>query len=824
MSTEISKVEPAGKVMPVEVGATLFNPSVHDDLFALSARLQRLTRPLHDQPGVVVSLRSALYHDPEHVEETAPLRDAPGHFNIGEQTLSINIDRVIDFVGGEKFPSVSDLNSPDRFLETHPIMMGVVAHELAHARWTHHQGIPEGYSFMSESERLTPGNIPGVFSAILDEMNRRGTAGGFTRDDLVAGAPRDRAHKAVMRTGHVSQLVDSLDEGRIERLIQDGGPRMVFSKPWRKAARLAAAHLVTRGFASLASGDTNLPDAVVALNVLSIIHGRTLSGSLDMTDDTIIGIVDTCSQAIDDHANPGMEGLARRVKIVEEGGELPSDVVKRIIRRAVFSNDHDDPTTLIQCALDMIDAIQPPPPEPEEPESSNSDSDDNSDDSDESSDDEQESKPQSGKGKGKPEKPEPEGEEPAEPEDGDGEDGDGEPEDGEPEKGDGDGEPEESEGGGSGQPDGEPEEGDGAGSPQPGESGETETPSEFLETLADLVNDFDKQASEVAEAQRVNSERDDSEKGKGKGYGSVLHRNPNAPRVWEQRPPNGKDQVLYHAARSWMERVMSPTVVETQRYGWMPESDSEFDVDSYVYDELAGNVGDERGDWRRREWAVKPAPPMKIAIMLDCSGSMSDHVEAAASVAWALQAAASDIPGSQVCSVAYGDEAGITLEPGRLPPRELAIMNANSGTENWASAVKLVNERLLLDDAILDDLADPSGDSKSNALLIVVSDFYYGGIADDGEYQRVHVARDLARWRDAGFKVVVVGPIDAKTIHAMYDGDETPSPSHQYFGGIMASGLENRGVTKDVVRRAFAGLDSVTGTRPEDMAREFDAL
>lgn len=734
-----------------------FEPGVHDDLFALSARAQSLTRDLHGRTDVVVQLKSDLYHDPEHVDETRATHFAPGHFNVAERVLVVNLDDVCDFepdhgAAPERFLRLSDFNSPRTLVENHPVLAGVLAHELAHARWTGYLGSPEGYAFMSPAEQMRIENLPGIAHDIVRALHERRPDLDIRPEDLVRkpSDKRDEARqaRAVATFSEVNEVVTALEEARIERLIQDGGPGMVYSKPWRDAVKSSASHLVVEGFRKLADEGTS--DRFTALRAMGIVYGRTVSGVLNPFDATVADIIAECARVIDEIAP------------TPDDPDVPtaSERAMRIVRDATYLNSHEDSRPIIDCAIDLLDLLVPPPS--------------GGDGEGEQGEDEQEQESE-GSGGGKS-------------------DGDGEP-----------GESDESEGDADGEGD--------APSPTGAFTGRIpETSGDFAESLEESGEDLAASAAEArAETRRAEGEDKQVESNVKTGHGSVLFDNPNAPWMYRQEEPTKQDYALYHSVRSWLERSMSPTVTESHRAGWMPLSDAEFDVDQYVYDELAGNTGDERGEWRKRDWLVKTAPPMKIGIMLDCSGSMGNYTRTSASVAWALQAAASDLPGSEVCSVAYGSDACITVQPGRVPPRTLNIMSASAGTENWRAASEILDEQLRLSDAIANDEADPTGESKTNGLIIVVSDFQYRGYDynDKGEpigltwaERAVH---DLATWRRAGFRVVVVGPYDTESIAKSYKA--------WHYSGNAAE-----------VDAAFEGVDHIGGYQPEDMAREFDLL
>ena len=327
-------------------------------------------------------------------------------------------------------------------------------------------------------------------------------------------------------------------------------------------------------------------------------------------------------------------------------------------------------------------------------------------------------------------------------------------------------------GGGSGEKgEGEGEEGEGGG-PGKGESGEGEEEGEegeesgpLGELKKALEEALDSFGGEMTEMVRVEYENPGGEAG-GDGYGSVGYANPGAPMVARREQPTPADRELYRRALAWMEQQVEPTVTYQGVNQWLPSGGARLDVRSHIRDNMAGHKVSQRSDWTRVSETVKPAPPVKVAIMLDASGSMSRMARPAASIAWAAANAAADLPESRTVSVAYGDAAGVTQEPGRAVAKDVAVMSTCYGTEDFLGASKLVEEALWLD-------APVEEGEPTNVLIVIVSDLMYGGEdRESGETQLNALLRKTGEWKDKGYRVVVVGAIDSDNkfkLQSMYE-------------------------------------------------------
>ena len=305
---------------------------------------------------------------------------------------------------------------------------------------------------------------------------------------------------------------------------------------------------------------------------------------------------------------------------------------------------------------------------------------------------------------------------------------------------------------------GEGEEGDGGGEGTAGAAlgPAGESMKEMMDAMRGAVDGLSETLNEMVKSEEEAAAN--PAENKSTGYGSTLYKNPRAPQIRRHDQPTAADRELYHRAREWMQQQVEPTVTETEHGQWLPTGGARLDVRSMVRDDMAGHRGTQRTDWSRVSETVKPAPPVKVAIMLDGSGSMSSMARPSASIAWAAANAAADLPESRTVSVVYGNAAQVTQAPGHLPARTVAVSNTDGGTEAFIDAAEMVEQALWLDEKVADD-------EPTNVLIIIVSDLMYGGehehktVGKHGRFERQMdgFIRIVADWADRGYQVVVVG-------------------------------------------------------------------
>jgi hypothetical protein len=142
--------------------------------------------------------------------------------------------------------------------------------------------------------------------------------------------------------------------------------------------------------------------------------------------------------------------------------------------------------------------------------------------------------------------------------------------------------------------------------------------------------------------------------------------------------------------------------------------------------------------FRQTKRRVVEQPRLKVAVLVDVSGSMGPYVADVASAMWICAGAVADIQG-QMIGVAFGNEARIVVEPGK-PSRNVMVFPADGGFESIGSGVQLADETISL------------GDPSSPRLIIIVSD---GQWVNEGECALGEA--ELARLQATGAKVIQVG-------------------------------------------------------------------
>jgi VWA domain containing CoxE-like protein len=119
-----------------------------------------------------------------------------------------------------------------------------------------------------------------------------------------------------------------------------------------------------------------------------------------------------------------------------------------------------------------------------------------------------------------------------------------------------------------------------------------------------------------------------------------------------------------------------------------------------------------------------PAPPLRVGIACDVSGSMSAFAGPVASAAWILSRAAGAITGTRTATVIYGEKVRPITRPGHIPA-QVTEFTATDGTEKFCQAIDALDDALTL--------------SRPGAarLLVIVSDGAYTPGERTGGQQRI---------------------------------------------------------------------------------------
>jgi hypothetical protein len=134
-----------------------------------------------------------------------------------------------------------------------------------------------------------------------------------------------------------------------------------------------------------------------------------------------------------------------------------------------------------------------------------------------------------------------------------------------------------------------------------------------------------------------------------------------------------------------------------------------------------------------------PAPPLRLGIACDISGSMMAFTGPVASAAWILGRAASLIPDATTATVLYGERVDALTRPGHAPGH-VTTFGAPDGTERFCTAIDALDGAL--------GLSRPG----TARLLAIVSDTYYApDEITDGQ-------RRITRLAAAGCGVIILQP------------------------------------------------------------------
>ena len=136
-----------------------------------------------------------------------------------------------------------------------------------------------------------------------------------------------------------------------------------------------------------------------------------------------------------------------------------------------------------------------------------------------------------------------------------------------------------------------------------------------------------------------------------------------------------------------------------------------------------------------------PAPPLRVGIACDISGSMRAFTGPVASAAWILARAACALPAATTATVLYGEQVHPLTHPGHAPA-QVTDFDAPDGTEQLCRAIDALDGAL--------GLSVPG----TARLLAIVSDTYHT------EDQIAGAQRRITRLAKTGCGVIILQPDD----------------------------------------------------------------
>lgn len=152
--------------------------------------------------------------------------------------------------------------------------------------------------------------------------------------------------------------------------------------------------------------------------------------------------------------------------------------------------------------------------------------------------------------------------------------------------------------------------------------------------------------------------------------------------------------------------------------------------------------------WRATQRRATPAPPLRVGIAVDVSGSMHAATAPVASAAWILaRAAALTDPASRTATVAYDEHLTAVTRPGRAP-HQVTAFAAEGGGHALAAAIDALDAAL--------ELTSPG----AGRLLVIASDGVY----------------DRRETRAAATRVAVLAATGCPVLHLHFGGTWGPHP------------------------------------------------
>ena len=153
-----------------------------------------------------------------------------------------------------------------------------------------------------------------------------------------------------------------------------------------------------------------------------------------------------------------------------------------------------------------------------------------------------------------------------------------------------------------------------------------------------------------------------------------------------------------------------------------------------------------------------PAPPLRVGIACDISGSMGAFTGPVASAAWILARAAAYLPSAQTATVLFGSAVHALTRPGESPAK-VTDFGATDGTEKACRAIDALDGEL--------GLSRPG----TARLLVIVTDAYFVGDGEPGGAQQ-----RITRLARAGCGVIILTPPTATPAPAASPTARSPRP------------------------------------------------
>lgn len=163
------------------------------------------------------------------------------------------------------------------------------------------------------------------------------------------------------------------------------------------------------------------------------------------------------------------------------------------------------------------------------------------------------------------------------------------------------------------------------------------------------------------------------------------------------RTPTAEERETQKVAERFLRDLLDPT--ESSKVSLTDQPSAAVDGSALAAWKAGGMVREPRFFLRTRR-SSEPAPPARIAILVDISSSMEEMQEPSALLSWALAAAALNLRnfagrGRQVesCLIHWGDEAEVIQKNGAVLPG-IRRVSCDQGTSGMHKALVMVEEEL----------------------------------------------------------------------------------------------------------------------------------
>lgn len=247
--------------------------------------------------------------------------------------------------------------------------------------------------------------------------------------------------------------------------------------------------------------------------------------------------------------------------------------------------------------------------------------------------------------------------------------------------------------------------------------GEESDPDDAIQAAITQFEDESNEDAKEEQAEQQNSATPDESAPEQKGRSGLLGGRGRPNNRTGYRDPTKDEREIQRAAERFLRTLIAPT--ESSRVTVSSSPSATVDPIAYSAWKDSGMVREPKF-FKTTRRSIAPALPVKIAVLVDISGSMEMMQEPSAVMSWALAAAALDLQnfagrGQQIesCLIHWGDAARVSQAVGEHVPG-IRTVRCNEGTSAMHKALELVEEQM-------PGFFTPDG--KSNRLIVQFTDW-----------------------------------------------------------------------------------------------------